>query len=117
MSGHGYSKESQVNNLESAISKIAFPSHLIDPKTRLDKHGLMASSNILEVLASEKLSRVDRPCNVIFFIVRDPIPMNDLRDQLWAAIGVAHIPRLMMGLRERTQRLSCPPVLQIRTKF
>lgn len=105
-----------VNSLGRAISRLASHSHVFHLETRLDKHYLVAAGNFLHVLASEIKGNVERSCNIIAFNIPDLIPVNGLRDQLTVASGMGHIPWKMTRLRKRTQRHSCPLMLQFHIK-
>lgn len=107
----------QVKNLKRTVSKLAFLSNPIDPKTRPGKRDLVAAGNILIVLALGTSSTVYSSCNAIVFNSPDGVPMNGRRDQILAACGMAHIPSLMTRLRNRIKRHSCLLMLQFQTNI
>lgn len=101
-----------VNNLERAILVLAILSQIIDPKNRLDRHDLVAAGNLLDVVASGTLSKLDRSYNVSVFNIPGFFPMNAFGDQLLAASGMTHIPCSMTRPWKRAQLVRCPLLLQ-----
>lgn len=77
-----------IYNLTCNNSGFAHLSFLPGSEIRPDCWGLAASGTVLDSLAYETSSIMDRPSGTIVLIVADRIIMNNIRDSLTAAGGM-----------------------------